>query len=95
MTELPITEKQSGCGCGCGCAENLPELDVRAIPHELRHGVVFGALATRQSGEGLVLVASHDPKPLLAQIAQLEGDQIAVEYLVQGPDAWHLRMTRR
>lgn len=93
-TELPITEAHS-CGCGCSDSTGLPQLDTRTIPHELRHGAVFGALATRQPGTGLVLIASHDPKPLLAQIAQLEGDSIVVDYLVEGPEAWHLRMTRR
>ena len=94
MTELPITETTHNCGCGCSGSASLPELDTRTIPHELRHGAVFGALATRAPGTGMVLIASHDPKPLLAQIAQLEGDSIAIEYLVEGPDAWHLRMTR-
>lgn len=94
MTELPITEAHS---CGCGCSDNsgLPELDTRTIPHALRHGAVFGALATLRSGQGLVLIASHDPKPLLAQISEGTDDAIEVSYLVEGPEAWHLRMTRR
>lgn len=94
MTELPITEAHS-CGCGCSDAVDLPELDTRTIPHKLRHGAVFGALATLRSGEALVLIASHDPKPLLAEIAESSGGAIAVSYLVEGPQEWHLRMTRR
>jgi len=94
-TELPITETTHSCGCGESHAAHLPELDTRVIPHELRHGAVFGALATRRPGTGLILIASHDPKPLLAQIEQLEGGSIEIEYLVEGPEAWHLRMTRR
>ncbi len=93
-TELPITETNHSCGCGCSDSSGMPELDTRVIPHELRHGAVIGALVTLQPGRGLVLIASHDPKPLLAQIAAIEGVEIEVEYLTQGPDAWHLRMTR-
>ncbi|HWC21409.1 MAG TPA: DUF2249 domain-containing protein [Flexivirga sp.] len=94
MTELPITEVHS---CRCGCSDNadLPELDTRTIPHALRHGAVFGALATLRPGQGLVLIASHDPKPLVAQIAEGTDGAIAVSYLVEGPEAWHLRMIRR
>ncbi len=43
-------------------------------------------------GGSLVLVAPHDPKPLLTQLAQL--GPITVAYLDEGPDAWRLRVTR-
>lgn len=94
MTELPITEKNSGCACGCSDS-GIPELDVRAIPHALRHGTVFGALSAVRPGTAMVLIAPHDPKPLLAQIAEREGNAIEVTYLVEGPEAWHLRLARR
>ncbi|WP_431842094.1 DUF2249 domain-containing protein [Calidifontibacter indicus] len=98
-TELPITDvsnevSASGCGCGCTDAE-LPALDVRPIPHALRHGAVFGALSALRPGSAMVLIAPHDPKPLLAQIAEREGDAVEVTYLVEGPDAWQLRLARR
>jgi uncharacterized protein (DUF2249 family) len=41
------------------------------------------------------LVAPHDPKPLLAQIAERESGAIEVTYLVTGPDVWTLRLARR
>ena len=45
-------------------------------------------------GGALDLTAPHDPVPLLAQIAELEGGAIAVTYLVTEPEAWTLRLTR-
>ncbi|MBK8733118.1 MAG: DUF2249 domain-containing protein [Actinomycetales bacterium] len=79
-----------------GCAdEELPELDARAIPHAIRHATIFGALGAIKPGGAMVLVAPHDPKPLLAQIAQREGDAIDVSYLQEGPEAWRLKFTRR
>lgn len=53
----------TGSGCGCGCAPEAgdPELDVRGVPHALRHGTVFGALGAVPAGEAMVLVAPHDP----------------------------------
>ena len=41
------------------------------------------------------LVAPHDPKPLLAQIAGREGEAVEVTYLERGPEAWTLRLSRR
>jgi uncharacterized protein (DUF2249 family) len=93
--ELPLTQAR-GHGHSCGCADDdrgAPELDVRAIPHSIRHATVFGALSAIPAGGSLVIVAPHDPKPLLAQIAEREGP-VMVTYLDEGPDAWRLRLTR-
>lgn len=93
-TELPLASAaQSSCGCGCS-DEGVPELDVRTIPHAIRHATVFGALGAIPAGGAMVLVAHHDPKPLLAQIAEREGGTIEVSYLEEGPDAWRLLLAR-
>lgn len=82
--------------CGCGCSDRgVPELDVRPIPHAIRHATVFGALGAMPPGGSLVLVAPHDPRPLLAQIAEGEAGAIEVSYLTEGPHAWRLLLTRR
>lgn len=81
--------------CACGeVDEGDPELDVRDVPHAIRHATVFGALSAIKPGGALVLVAPHDPLPLLAQAEQLYPDLFTVGYLQRGPDAWHLRFAR-
>ncbi len=92
-TELPLTEAPA-CGCGEAHAE-VPELDARVIPHAIRHGSVFGALSQVKPGAAMVLVAPHDPLPLLAQIVEREGDAVQISYLQRGPDAWRLLLSRR
>lgn len=95
MQNIPLTEKHpTGCGCGHDHDASAPELDVRAIPHAIRHATVFGALTAIPSGGSMVLVAPHDPKPLLAQIHDREKGTIGVEYLETGPEAWRLKLTR-
>jgi hypothetical protein len=63
-------EETGGCGgvCGRGGAEDepVPELDVRGVPHALRHTTVFGALDAVPAGSAMVLIAPHDPLTLLA-----------------------------
>ena len=90
--ELPLTPASHACSCGDD-AHGAPELDVRAIPHAIRHATVFGALSAIPTGGTLVLVAPHDPKPLLAQIADREGP-VTVTYLDEGPELWRLAITR-
>lgn len=93
-TALPVQDV-SHTGCACGCSDSgVPELDVRTIPHAIRHATVFGALGAVPVGGSMDLVAPHDPKPLLAQIAEREQGAVSVDYLVSGPEAWTLRLTR-
>lgn len=86
------------CGGGCTCGESdgpdLPELDARAVPHAIRHATIFGALDAVELGGGLVLVAPHDPLPLLRQLEDRAPGAFTVEYLERGPDAWRLRLLR-
>ena len=60
----------SSCACGEHDGEGFPELDVRLIPHAIRHATIFGALDSLAVGAGLVIIANHNPLPLLAQVQQ-------------------------
>ena len=98
-TTIPLTETTSHAAQAqpgaCGCGEEsvgAPVLDVRTIPHAIRHATVFGAWSAIPVGGSLVLVAPHDPKPLLAQLA--DRGPVSVTYLDEGPDAWRLQLTR-
>ena len=97
VEDITITSKDKtagGCACGCGHDDSVPALDVRGVPHAIRHATVFGALSAIPAGGSLDLVAPHDPKPLLAQIADREAGAVSVRYLAEGPNAWRLRLTR-
>jgi uncharacterized protein (DUF2249 family) len=93
-TELPLAKAQAHT-CTCGEHDDqLPELDARAIPHAIRHASIFGALDSLAPGAGMVLVAPHDPRPLLDQARDRYGDGFAIDYVERGPQAWRLRFTR-
>ncbi|MCZ9309012.1 DUF2249 domain-containing protein [Corynebacterium uberis] len=71
----------------------VPAFNVATIPHEVRHGAIHGALSTREVGQSLILIAPHDPLPLLAEIEQ-RPETFEVTYLKRGPQDWHLRFDR-
>lgn len=71
-----------------------PVLDARAVPHAIRHATVFGALDAVREGRGLILVAPHDPLPLLAQLEKRSPNTFSVSYLERGPEAWRLSIVR-
>ena len=83
-------------GCGCGGHDDLdvPVLDVRSVPHAIRHATVLGAFDAVPEGGALLLVAPHDPLPLLRQLSARAGGGLAVDYELRGPEAWRLRLTR-
>ena len=81
-TQLPLAD------------EGAPELDARAIPHAIRHGAVIGALDSIRPGRSMVLVAPHNPLPLLAQVEQRAPGRFEVDYLERGPEAWRLAFVR-
>lgn len=93
-TALPIAHGHSGCACHCADEAADPVLDARTIPHAIRHGAIFGALDSLAAGDALVLVAPHEPVPLLARARERYADGIEVEYLETGPDAWRIRLQR-
>lgn len=82
--QLPISETGS---------TDTPTLDVTVIPHAVRHGAIHGALSTRDVGQALILVAPHDPLPLLREVAERE-DSFDVTYLNRGPEQFRLKFTR-
>jgi uncharacterized protein (DUF2249 family) len=75
----------SSCDCGTVDPPGNPELDVRVIPHAIRHATIFGALDGVAPGAGLEIVADHDPVPLLNQVQQRSPGRFDITYLERGP----------
>src|SRR5690625_1760218 len=96
VEEITIQPRQGSGGCGCGGHDDdAPVLDVRQIPHAIRHATVFGALTAIAAGFALDLVAPHNPLPLLRQIEEREPGAFTVTYLQEGPEDWTVRLTRQ
>ena len=74
---------------------NLVELDVRVIPPRDKHPSIFRALDGLASGESLLLVNDHDPKPLRYQLDAERPDTFDWKYEADGPEEWRVRINRR
>lgn len=93
-TSAPAKTEGSGCACG-GTDETEIVLDVRTIPHAIRHATIFGAIGAIAPGFCLDLVADHNPLPLLAQLNDRNPGEFEVSYLEDGPEVWKLRLARQ
>ena len=88
---------QAGSTGGCACGEHdgeMPELDAQAIPHAVRHAAIFGALDALRPGNALVLLAPHDPVPLLTPPRDRRPAEFTSTYLESGPDRWRIALVR-
>ncbi len=88
------SEADCGCGGSQGAANATDELDLRSIPHSIRHATAFGAVDAIPASGAVVLIAPHDPIPLLRQIETRQPGLFTITYQERGPQAWRVRLDR-
>jgi uncharacterized protein (DUF2249 family) len=71
------------------------ELDVRVIPPRDKHPAIFRALDDLTTGQSLLLLNDHDPRPLRYQLDAERPDTFDWEYEAEGPEEWRVRINRR
>jgi uncharacterized protein (DUF2249 family) len=71
-----------------------PIFDVREIPCRIKHGQIFQRWLDLPVGAYFILVNDHDPVPLYYQFSAMFPEAFTWEYLVQGPDEFHVKITK-
>ena len=71
------------------------KLDVRVIPPRDKHQTIFRTFDGLASGESMVIINDHDPRPLRYQFAAERADQFDWTHEAEGPDVWPVRIGRR
>lgn len=69
-------------------------VDVRTIPPFQRHPLIFNTFEGLDSGETMVLVNDHDPKPLYYQFEAEMPGTFKWTYLEQGPETWRVEIKK-
>ena len=69
------------------------ELDVRTLPHGQRHDIIFRSLDALSTGESLIIINDHDPKPLRYQTGALWPGKFEWTYREAGPAVWRVEIT--
>ena len=67
-------------------------IDVREIPPQDRHSLIFRAFDALQPGQALQLVNDHAPRPLFSQFEVRRAGAFEWTYLQAGPDLWRVQI---
>jgi uncharacterized protein (DUF2249 family)/hemerythrin-like domain-containing protein len=73
----------------------IREVDLRSLPPERRHALVFQTFDALKGGESMAIVNDHDPMPLLQQFKFVRPGESEYEYLERGPEAWRVRIGKK
>lgn len=65
--------------------QSVHSFDARGVAKRFRHAAIFGALEALSDGETMRFVNDHDPLPLLDQLRQRYGNQVAIGYVAREP----------
>ena len=71
------------------------ELDVRPIPPREKHPTIFSTFDALKSGESMLLVNDHDPRPLRYQLMAERPDSFEWTYQDEGPEVWRVKIERK
>ena len=69
-------------------------IDVRVIPHQDRHPLIFHTYEGLKPGEAFVLMVDHDPKPLYFELDFVHKGKFTWDYLEQGPRQWRVQVAK-
>lgn len=69
-------------------------IDLRGMPMEPRHALLFGMLFGLEPGEQLEVTNDHDPSGLRVRLAAEEPVRYTWTWLEQGPVDWRFRVER-
>lgn len=71
------------------------ELDVRIIAPREKHPTIFRTFDGLRSGESMIIINDHDPRPLRYQFAAERPEAFEWTYLAEGPETWRVQIDRR
>lgn len=73
---------------------NNKTIDVRPIVPREKHPSIFAMFDSLKSGEVMLLINDHDPKPLYYQMEAENKGQFEWEYVEQGPEVWKVNIKK-
>ena len=74
--------------------QNIIILDVRPIQPREKHPAIFSTFDSLASGETLLLVNDHDPRPLYYQLNAERNGLFDWQYIEQGPAVWKVSIKK-
>lgn len=74
---------------------NNKELDVREIEAKHKHRMIFEMFNGLKTGESMLIINDHDPKPLHYQLMAENEGEFKWEYVEEGPEVWKVLINKK
>lgn len=76
-------------------SQPIVELDVRVIPPRDKHPTIFRTFDGLKTGQAMVIINDHDPRPLRYQFMAERPEAFEWHYQEEGPTTWRVRIDRK
>lgn len=73
---------------------DITRIDLRGMPMEQRHPLIFGSLYSLEPGDALEIANDHDPSGLSYRLAAEHPGRFTWTWIEQGPVDWRFRVER-
>jgi uncharacterized protein (DUF2249 family) len=70
-------------------------VNVPDFPPREKHPTIFRTFDELNSGEDMLIVNDHDPRPLLYQFMMERPEQFEWQYLEEGPEVWKVAISKK
>lgn len=70
-------------------------IEDQQIPGHDRHNFILNIFDSLEAGDSITIVSKCDPKPLWTQLNEQQMFQFSLEYLVNGPNEWKVKLTKK
>jgi uncharacterized protein (DUF2249 family) len=65
------------------------------FPPREKHPTIFNTFDGLASGENMLIINDHDPRPLLYQFMMERPEKFEWNYLEEGPEVWQVAISKK
>ena len=93
--DIRVTKKQNNVPAIAVSQNGDIIINVPTLAPSVKHATIFKTFEDLEEGKSLIIHNDHDPKPVYYQLLGDYGDVFTWEYLLQGPEWWDIRVTKK
>lgn len=70
-------------------------IEDQQLPASEKPGYIFDTFDSLEPGDSIILISSYDPEALWSLFDEKRPSQFTLEYLLNGPEEWRVKLTKK